>query len=806
MLVSLKWLQDYVDISDINAFDLAEKITRTGIEVEAVEVLSSATDCVIGYVRSIKKHPEADRLNICEVEIDEKGNETVQIICGAANIDANQKVIVAKIGAVLPGNFKIKKAKLRGVESYGMICSLKELGIENKLVPTEYQDGIYVLSKDAPVGTDAVNYLRLNDTVLEFGLTPNRADCLSMLGVAYEVAAILDREIKYPDLCLNESDEKTSDLIKINLSTYDCPAYYAKIIRDVKIKQSPQWLQSYLIASGIRPKNNIVDLTNYVMLELGQPLHAFDLKKLNTDEILVRNAKKDETIITLDGEERKLIAEDIVITDGEKPVALAGVMGGQNTEIDDLTESIMLESAVFRPTPIRKTSQRLGLRSDSSSRFEKKVDPNRVKLAIDRAAMLIEIIAKGETLKGVSHVDSLVKENLNIDLSVTKVNEVLGTSLTKTDIEQVFKRLSFEYTVKNNVFTISVPTRRQDITIKEDLIEEIARIYGYDHIEMTIPETNTVGKLTYSQATRRKIKRTLESCGMNEVITYSLTKQSYLNRFLLTDHAFIPVALKMPMSEERKYMRHSLLPHMLDVVAYNKKRTLENLSIYELSKRYYKTGEKTKETYLLAGVLTGRLNELKWKNEVEVADFFNLKGNIEVLFEKLGINEDIKFVKPDDRLPKDYHPGRSAYIMFKDSFIGIIGGIHPNTQGEFDLNDTYVFELELETLLKDEQDLLKFNLIPKYPSITRDIALVVDEQVTSMDLISTIKSTGKKLLKDVDVFDLYQGEHIETGKKSIAFSLTYLDEHKTLTDDEVTKRHEQIVSALEQTFNASLRK
>ncbi len=800
MLLSLNWLKNYVDINDIDPLELAKKITLSGVEVEKVYKISDATNCVIGEVLEKEKHQEADKLSVCKVNL---GDEVTQIVCGAPNVDKGQKVVVAKIGAELPGGVKIKKAKLRGVESNGMICSLRELGIESKLIPVAFQNGIAVLNNDAVVGTNAITYLGLDDTIFELSLTPNRSDCLSMLGIAYEVAAILDKEVKKPVGELTPFSIDQDFTVKIDSD--DCLLYYAKKIRNVKIAQSPQWVQSALIACGIRPINNVVDITNYVMMELGQPLHAFDLAKVNSKQILVRNAYENEKIVTLDGIERELLPSDLLITDGKRPIALAGVMGGQNTEIDDNTTDVLLESAVFKPLAVRKTYTRLGLRSESSIRFEKQVDPNRTLYALNRACQLLVDIAGGTIDDKLSVAENLVKEDKIINIKLEKINHVLGIELTEKDVIDVFRRLKFYFVVLEGTFVVTVPTRRPDITVQEDLIEEIIRIHGYDHLKNTLPETDTVGHLNLKQKREKTIRHTLLANGLNEVMTYSLIHERNINRFNHVNKKDKPVRLSVPMSEERAVMRTGLIHSLLEVLKYNLARNIDDVLIFEISNVYSYDQNNTNETYLLSGACTGKVSETKWQKKVEYVDFFYVKGVLESVFEKLDIISEISFVQNTD-CSDDFHPLRTANILYNNKVIGIIGQVHPNTQKEYDINETYVFEINLEEIYKSDTKSVKFTPITKYPNVSRDIAIVVSEDTKAQELLDAIKQTGKGNLKSVEVFDVYQGEHVGKNQKSIAFSLVFENIEKTLTDDEVNASYNRIVKHLEDKFKAILRK
>ncbi|HHY72770.1 MAG TPA: phenylalanine--tRNA ligase subunit beta [Bacillus bacterium] len=807
MLVSYNWLKDYVDINDISAEDLAEKITKAGIEVEQVEVLNKGIEgIVVGHVLECVKHPEADKLNICQVDLGEE--EPKQIICGAPNVAAGQKVIVAKIGAVLPGNFKIKKAKLRGEVSNGMICSLQELGIETKFVPKEYATGIFVFPFDVEVGTDALEYLNLNDKVLELSLTPNRSDALSMLGVAYEVAAILGREVKLPKLVITETKEKASDYIKITIDAKeDCPYYAARVVKGVKIAPSPLWMQTRLMAAGIRPINNVVDITNYILIEYGQPLHAFDYDRLGSKEILVRRAKQEEKFVTLDDQERALKDDQLLITNGTEPVALAGVMGGADSEVHDGTVNVLIEAAVFNGQTVRRASKYHALRSEASTRFEKGIDPLRTKEAGDRAAALMAELAGGEILEGVVDVDYLDTTSIKVTVSTERINQVLGTSITTEEVGQIFARLQFAYTENNGEFTVTAPSRRRDIAIPEDLIEEVARLYGYDYIPTTLPIGDaTPGKLSTYQAKRRKVRRFLEGAGLTEAVTYSLTSSDKVEWYKDDTTKATPIRLSMPMSEERSTLRLSLVPHLLEAVAHNNARQIADVALYEIGKVYLIPekieAEQPNERENLAGAITGLWHTHSWQGEKKAVDFFVAKGILEGLFALLRLDGRITF---EQGKKEGLHPGRTAIIKLDDEYLGFVGQVHPEEQKALDLAPTYVYEINLDKLLRADAPEIKYEAIPRFPSITRDIALVVDDNVVAGNIQAAIKEAGGKLLKEVSIFDLYQGEHLEKGKKSLAFSLRYFDPEKTLTDEEVAKAHEQVLEAVEEKVGAALR-
>ncbi|MHC0037419.1 phenylalanine--tRNA ligase subunit beta [Pseudoneobacillus sp. C159] len=803
MFVSYKWLQDYVDLTGISPTELAERITKSGIEVEGVKILNEGmSGVVVGHVLEREQHPNADKLSKCLVDI---GGETpVQIICGAKNVAQGQKVAVATVGAVLPGNFKIKKAKLRGEESNGMICSLQELGIEGKLVAKEYSEGIFVFPADAEVGVDALTLLNRDDQVLELSITPNRADALSMLGVAYEVAAILGRDVKLPETTLTLAQEKASDYISITVDAKeDNPLYVGKVIKNVKIGPAPLWMQARLMAAGIRPHNNVVDITNYILLEYGQPLHAFDYDKLGSKEIIVRLAHEGEIIETLDDVKRTLASDELVITNGQEPVALAGVMGGANSEVSSDTTTVLLESAYFKGTTIRKASKVHGLRSEASARFEKGVDPNRVRAAAERAAYLMELYAGGEVLQGSVEADHMDIQPAVVSTSLDKINLVIGTNLEVKTVEDIFDRLQFEVETDNEVFKVTVPTRRGDISIEEDLVEEVARLYGYDNIPSTLPIGEaTPGRLSDYQAKRRRVRSYLESAGLFQAVTYSLTSEDKAAQFALEKRE--PIRLAMPMSEERSQLRLSIVPGLLDILKYNAARQNDSTGVYEAGAVFLANEGDIlpEEQEHLAIALTGLWHTHLWQGEKKPVDFYVVKGILEGLFAKLGLADRVEYRQA---APQGMHPGRTAEVALDGKVIGFVGQLHPQVQKDKDLKDTYVCELNLRDILTADQEPLKYQAIPRYPSITRDIALVVEKDKSANELKSVIQEAGGALLKEISIFDLYEGDRLEPGKKSIAFSLKYLDPERTLTDEDVTKAHQQVLNALEQKTGAVLR-
>ncbi|WP_217586918.1 phenylalanine--tRNA ligase subunit beta [Lentibacillus saliphilus] len=807
MQVSLNWLSNYVDISGHTPEELAEKITKSGIEVDGIEYVAEKSDhVVVGYVETCEQHPNADKLNLCQVNV---GTETLQIICGAPNVAQGQKVAVAKPGAVLPGNMKIKKVKLRGVESNGMICSLQELGINEQYIPKDVAEGIFVFPEDVTVGEPIESLLNLNDAILEFDLTPNRADCLSMLGVAYEVSAILERPLNLPDEQLQTIPERAEDLVRVDVKDPDLNPYYAAfIIKNAVVKPSPLWMRNALMAAGIRPINNVVDITNYVLMEYGQPLHAFDLERLQSDQIVVRRAEDKETIVTLDGQERVLSSENLVITNGQKPVALAGVMGGADTEVHDGTQHILLEAAYFNPITVRRTVKETGLRSDSSTRFEKGIDPERVYRAGVRACQLLQTYADADILTGAAVFNELDIQPKTIAVNMDTVNKRLGTEIDHSEAGHIFDRLQFEYEQNEADFTVTIPTRRGDITIFEDMLEEIARIHGYDNLPFTLPGgASQSGRLTNRQHLKRQMKAFMEGAGLMETITYSLTNEAAATRLVSPenrDEGYKPVRLAMPMTADHEYLRLSILSELLHSFSYNVARKQTDMAYYELGRVFLskesELTEQPQEQERLAGALTGLWLNQPWQNEQKPVDFYVVKGIIEGLFDFLNLPVTFKALKLTDM-----HPGRCAAIYVGEKTVGFLGQVHPKLAKDLNLKDTYVFDVNIDTILEMFTHTLAYEPIAKYPSIARDVAFVVDESVQAADIKQTIVQTGAPLVKDVSVFDVYQGEHLTAGKKSIAYHLIYQHPEKTLKDEEVEASFQNIIKTVNDMYNAYVR-
>ncbi|MBW4892716.1 phenylalanine--tRNA ligase subunit beta [Staphylococcus haemolyticus] len=793
MLISNEWLKDYVD-AGVKVEDLAERITRTGIEVDdMIDYSKDIKNLVVGYIQSKEKHPDADKLNICQVDIGEE--EPVQIVCGAPNVDAGQHVIVAKVGGRLPGGIKIKRAKLRGERSEGMICSLQEIGISSNVVPKAYENGIFVFPTEVEPGTDALTALYLNDQVMEFDLTPNRADALSMVGTAYEVAALYQTEMTKPETQSNETSESATNELSVTIDNPEkVPYYSARVVKNVSIEPSPIWVQARLIKAGIRPINNVVDISNYVLLEYGQPLHMFDQDHIGSKEIVVRQAKDEETMTTLDNNERKLVDTDIVISNGQEPIALAGVMGGDFSEVTEQTTNVVIEGAIFDPVSIRHTSRRLNLRSEASSRFEKGIATEFVDEAVDRACYLLQELASGEVLQDRVSSGDLASFVTPIDITAEKVNKTIGFNLSNDEIQSIFRQLGFETTLKGETLTVNVPSRRKDITIKEDLIEEVARIYGYDEIPSSLPVFGEVtsGELTDRQHKTRTLKETLEGAGLNQAITYSLVSKDHAKDFALQERPTI--SLLMPMSEAHATLRQSLLPHLIEATAYNVARKNKDVRLYEIGRVFFGNGEGElpDEVEYLSGILTGEYVVNAWQGKKEEIDFFIAKGVVDRVAEKLNLEFSYKAGKIEG-----LHPGRTAIVSLEGQDIGFIGELHPQVAADNDLKRTYVFELNYDAMMQVAVGYINYEQIPKFPGVTRDIALEVNHDVPSSELKQIIHNNGEDILQSTLVFDVYEGEHLEKGKKSVAIRLNYLDTEDTLTDERVSKIHDKILEALQ---------
>ena len=787
MKLSTNFLKDYIDI-DVNIKQLAEDMTRVGNEYDSASNLINATKLVIGQITECEPHPDSDHLHLCKVNI---GTEVLDIVCGAPNARRGLKVIVALDGAVLPEK-TIKKGMIRGQESNGMLCSIAELGLEHKFLKPEDSEGIAELGEDAEIGGEPIKYLQMDDGVIDFELTANRGDLLSILGMAYEAGAIYDKKVKDVDLKHKESGEDINKTFKTEVKTENCSKLLVKKVENVKIEESPIFIKNRLIASGIRPINNVVDISNYVMLELGQPLHFYDADKLG-NKLVVRMAEDGEKLTTLDNVERTLTSEDIVIADATHGVGLAGVMGGLETEVETDTKNIIIESAIFDSVKVRKTSKKI-VRSEASNRFEKGLDPERTKMAIERACKLLEEYAGGTVVTGTIEYDKTNNKEKEIEITFQNINDVLGTVIPNEEILNVFRKLGFTYKVNGETIKVTVPTRRLDISIKEDLIEEVSRIYGVDNIEGKLPIV-PMRKGSYDK-TQREIRNKMIALGLKETLTYVLINDKEVNGYTLDK--FEPLKLLDPITEDRNTLRYSMIPSLYKVYEYNKAREQKDISIFEIGKGFYKKdevyGEDTKLCVLMSGKYSTGLNNNK------NVDFYVIKGIAEEILDYLGYAGRYSFMKQE--MPKEIHPGQSAMINVNGSNIGMIGKIHPSVTKD----DVYVLEINLDELFTKKVGKMKYKEFSKFPSINKDIALVVDKKAVSKDIEKVIKSAGGSLLTNIEVFDVYTGVGVGIDKKSIAYSLTFSDMKKTLTDEEINGLMDKIIDAVSKKCGAELRK
>ena len=789
MKLSINFLKDYVDLDeDISVRQLADDMTNAGNEYDEEGKLINATKLIIGEIVECEMHPDSDHLHLCKVNI---GKETLNIVCGAPNARKGIKVIVAQDGAELPGG-TIKRGMIRGQESNGMICSIAELGLESKFLKEEDKAGIHELPADAPIGEDPIKYMKMDDGVIDFDLTANRGDLLSILGMAYEVGAIYDKPVKDIDLSHKENKEDINDSFKVVVNTDNCSIFLAKKVENVQIKESPDFIKNRLIASGIRPINNVVDISNYVMLETGQPLHFYDADTLDGC-LEVRMAKKDEKLTTLDEIERTLKEEDIVISNGKKAIGLAGVMGGLETEITEKTKNIIIEAAIFDSVKVRRTSNTI-LRSEASNRFEKGLDPNRTYMAIERSCNLLEKYADAEVVGGIAKYDKSDKEDRVIDITVDNINSLLGMSVSKKEVIDVFRRLGFTTKDNGDKLTVSVPRRRIDISIKEDLIEEVGRIIGVNNIEGKLP--NIAPKMGSYDKVQRLLRNKLCDLGLSETLSYVLVPEADA-KYFTKDNTEV-VKLLDPLSEDKNTLRHSLSIALYKIYENNKARNLKDVSIFEIGKSFQKEGDNYSETKKLACLMTGDYYLGLTKKKV---DFYIIKGIAEEVLDYLGYNGRYSFIKDQDKLPDEMHPGQSAIISVNGNNVGIIGKIHPSIESE----DVYILEIDLDKLATLKVGAMKYKEISKFPTIKKDIALVIKKDISAQEIGIKIKKLAGSLLESSEVFDVYEGVGILPGMRSIAFSLTFGKQDRTLTDEEINEVMEKIIQGLEKEYNAVLR-
>ncbi len=787
-MISLNWVSDYIDIKDQDVYELANKITKAGINVEGV-VSHHIDNLVIGQIKSVSMHPDSDHLHVCIVDV---GDEELQIVCGAPNVKEKMKVIVAKVGAVLPGDFEIKKSKIRGVDSCGMMCALFELGLEEK-TDDNYAKGICELDDKAPIGDDPLVYLGLDDTLYDLDIHKHRNnDCYYHIGFAYEIACILNRKVKLPSLDFSVIKDKVSDNFKLKVDTDKCSYYMAREVRNVKIGESPDFIKRRLVAAGMRPINNVVDISNYVMLEFGQPLHFFDKDKLG-NTIVVRNAKDGEEIVTLDGVKRELDCKDIVITDGKKPVCIAGVMGGENTDVDENTKNILIESAIFDAVSIRNTSRKLELPSEASIRYGKGLSYEYTEMASKRACSLLEKYAGASVLDGYVLVDNEDHKDKKLSFKAEDVNKILGIEISVSDMKKELERLDFPYTLKKDVFDVIIPKRRLDIDANvNDIAEEIGRLYGYNNLVSSLPSIEVrrgeyIGDVKY----RKLISKRLRALGLNEVKTYTLVGPDMAKMFKYEN--VDNVVLPNPMSIDKSVIRTTLIPSLVNVFEYNKARGVKDINIYEIAKTYDKDYNEISK---VCGLMTGSYISNSWKRDLEV-DFYVIKGIVEDLLDYMGYANRYSFVRSNC---DDLHPGIQANIVLDGKNIGIIGRVNPSIIKR----DVFVFEINMDSLI-GKTSKLKYKPSFKYPSISKDMAYILDKNIDVSEVIKTIKKASDKTLQDVYVFDVYEGENIDENKKSVGFTLVFNGVDHTLKDEDVMPVFNRIIKEVGDKHKALLR-
>ena len=796
MNTSLSWIKTYVPDLDVTAQEYTDAMTLTGTKVEGFTELDADLDkIVIGQIDKIEKHPDADKLIICQVNI---GTESVQIVTGAPNVKEGDKVPVVLDGGrvagghdgkMTPGGIKIKKGKLRGVESFGMMCSIEELGSTREMYPEAPEYGIYIFPEDAVVGESAVKALGLDDVVFEYEITSNRVDCYGVLGIAREAAATFQKKFCPPIVEVKENDEKASDYVKVTVEDPElCPRYCARVVKNVKIGPSPKWMQRCLASNGIRPINNLVDITNYVMEEFGQPMHAYDLDTIANKEIVVRRAGKDEKFVTLDGQERIMDENVLMICDGEKAVGIAGIMGGENSMITDDVKTVLFEAACFDGTSIRLSSKRIGLRTDASGKFEKGLDPNNAQAAIDRACQLMEELGAGEVVGGMVDVCSETREPSRVKFEPEKINKLLGTSLTKEEMIDYLGRVELAYDEKTD--EIVAPTFRQDIHCNADVAEEVARFYGYDKIPMTLPTGEaTTGKLPFKLRIQEVARDIAEYCGFSEGMSYSFESPKVFDKLCIPEDSELRkgITISNPLGEDYSIMRTSTLNGMLASLSTNYNRRNKDVRLYELGNIYLPKSlpltELPDERTMFTLGMYGK------------GDFFDMKGVCEEFFEKIGMKKKVTY---DPKSGKPFlHPGRQANMIYKGKVVGYLGEVHPSVADNYSIGEkAYIAVIDILDVLEFAGFNHKYTGIAKYPAVTRDLSLVVPHAVLAGQIEEIFDQRGGNILESYQLFDIYEGAQIEKGFKSMAYSLVFRAHDKTLGENEISAVMKKIMNGL----------
>ena len=796
MNTSLSWIKKYVPELDVTAQEYTDAMTLSGTKVEGyVQLDADLEKIVIGQIEKIERHPDADKLIICQVNV---GNETVQIVTGAPNVKEGDKVPVVLDGGRVagghdgkpaPGGVKIKKGKLRGVDSYGMMCSIEELGSTREMYPEAPEYGIYIFPEDAVVGESAVKALDLDDAVIEYEITSNRVDCYGVLGIAREAAATFNKKFCPPEVKETGNDENASDYIKVTVEDPElCTRYCARVVKNVKIGPSPKWMQRYLAKNGIRPINNLVDITNYVMEEYGQPMHAYDLDHIEGKEIVVRRAAKGEKFVTLDGQEREMDDSVLMICDGKKPVGIAGIMGGENSMITDEVHTVLFEAACFNGTNIRLSSKKIGLRTDASGKFEKGLDPNNAQAAIDRACQLMEELGAGEVVGGMVDVCSETREPVRVPFEPERINALLGTELTKEEMLGYLARVELAYDESTN--EIVAPTFRQDIHCMADVAEEVVRFYGYDKVPTTLPTGEaTTGKLPFKLRIEQIARDMAEYCGFSEGMTYSFESPKVFDKLLVPEGDALRnvITISNPLGEDYSIMRTTTINGMLTSLATNYNRRNKDVRLYELG-----------NVYLPKSLPLTELPEERMHFTLGMygaGDFFDMKGVCEEFFEKIGMKERVSY---DPKAGKTYlHPGRQANMCYGGKVIGYLGEVHPAVADNYGIGDkAYIAVIDILAVLEFAGFAHKFTGIAKYPAVTRDLSLVVPREVLAGQIEEVLEQRGGKILESYELFDIYEGSQIKEGYKSMAYSVVFRNHDKTLEESEINAVMKKILNGL----------
>ena len=810
MLASIAWLKRYVDI-DVTPEELADRLTRVGLEVESVIHQGAGISGVVtGKVTAIERNPDSDHLWVCQM--DYGSGEIVQIQTGAQNVKLGDMVPVATIGAELPNGMKLKKVKMANVYSYGMLCSANELGIDSKLLLPEQREGILILSPDTPIGADIKDVLGLNDTVLDIDLTANKQDCFCMTGIAREAAAVLGKTMHMPDMTVKEAaGGNVNDMMRNEIEIPElCSRFTNRVLKNIKIMPSPDWMQNELRACSVRPINNVVDVTNYVMMELGQPMHAYDYDTLKDHALIVRRAKPGEHLQTLDDQDRSLTTDMITIADTEKAVGLGGVMGGLITEVTDKTTTVILEAAAFNGPSIRRTSKALGLRSEASMRFERGVDIANCHRALDRAAHLLEEMGACETVCGIADAYPVPYKPAVVTVTPEAINTRIGVEIPKEEMIEILTRLQFDVKEEKGALVITAPTWRQDVTCDADISEEIARMHSYDKIESHNPELALrQGKEDPMEEVKSEAEDYLASAGLDEVMTYTFIHPSFMDKMTLRadDSRRNVIKLMNPISDEFGVMRTTMLPSLLNTAAYNLARQAESVKIFEVGRVYLPKSlpltEHPEERRIIGAVMSGRRNDLSWTSGKDSVDFYDMKGVVEGLLAKMQLT-DYELI-PNEQVYM--HPGKSCAVRAGGKVVGYFGCLHPTAAANFDVpEETYVLELELAPLAESALRVPQYVHLAKFPGTSRDIAVVVPKEVTVKELEGVLRANAGELLKGIRVFDVYTGKQVAEGCKSVAFNLTFQAEDRTLTDGEIDPIIKNLVAKVAEAYEAQLRK